>query len=76
MSCVIIGLVIVAILLFLCLFIGKWILNRRIRFIAKYIGVFCFQMKGAAVFDKTVLRCNHIVGIECFKKLKAMRSCP
>ena len=51
MSCVIISLVIVAILLFLCLFIGKWILNRRIRFIAKYIGVFCFQMKGAAVFD-------------------------
>ena len=25
--------------------------ERGIRFIAKYIGVFCFQMKGAAVFD-------------------------
>ena len=56
--------------------------ERSIRFIAKNIGIFCFQMKGAAVFDQTVLRCNHIVCIDCscFKKnkdiLKAMRSCP
>ena len=53
--------------------------ERRIRFIAKYIGTFCFQMKGAAVFDWTVLRCNHLLFIDCFKKnkdiLKAMRSC-
>ena len=39
MSCVIIVLVILA------------NPERSIRFIAKYIGIFCFQMKGAAVFD-------------------------
>ena len=29
---------------------------------------FCFKMKGAAVFDWTVLRCDHLVCMDCLKK--------
>lgn len=51
----------------------------QIQFIAKWICIFCFKMKGAAVFDWTVLHCDHLVCMDCFKKkkdfLKTMRSC-
>ena len=42
--------------------------ERQIQFIAKWICIFCFKMKGAAVFDWTVLRCDHLVCMDCFKK--------
>ena len=50
MSCVIIVLVIVAFFFYIyaCRKIDP---ERSIRFIAKYISIFCFQMKGGAVFD-------------------------
>ena len=52
---------------------------QRIRHMAKWICIFCFEMKGAAMFDWTVLRCNHLICIKCFEKhadfLKTMRSC-
>ena len=41
--------------------------ERQIQFIAKWICIFCFKMKGAAVFDWTVLRCDHLVCMDCFK---------
>ena len=41
---------------------------QRIRHMAKWICIFCFEMKGAAMFDWTVLRCNHLICIKCFKK--------
>ena len=44
--------------------------ERQIQFIAKWICIFCFKMKGAAVFDWTVLRCDHLVSMDCFKKNK------
>ena len=51
---------------------------QRIRPMAKWICIFCFEMKGAAMFDRTVLRCNHFICIKCFKKradfLNTMRS--
>ena len=51
---------------------------QRIRHLAKWICIFCFEMKGAAMFDWIVLRCNHLICIKCFKKhadfLKTMRS--
>ena len=53
--------------------------ERQIQFIAKWICIFCFTMKGAAVFDWTVLRCDHLVCMDCFKKnkdfLKTMGTC-
>ena len=52
---------------------------QRIRHIAKWVCIFCFEMKGTAIFDWTVLRCDHLACIKCFKKnvdfLKTMRSC-
>ena len=52
---------------------------QHIRHMAKWICIFCFEMKGAAMFVWTVLRCNHLICIKCFKKnadfLKTMRSC-
>ena len=44
--------------------------ERQIHFIAKWICIFCFEMKGAAVFDWTVLRCDHLVCMDCLKKNK------
>ena len=41
---------------------------QRIRHMAKWVCIFCFEMKGAAMFDWTVLRCNHLICIKCFKK--------
>ena len=41
---------------------------QRIRHMAKLVCIFCFKMKGAAMFDWTVLRCNHLICIKCFKK--------
>ena len=47
--------------------------------LAKWVCIFCFEMKDAAMFDWTVLRYNHLICIKCFKKnadfLKTMRSC-
>ena len=52
---------------------------QRIRHMAKWVCIFCFEMKGAAIFDWTTLRCDHLACIKCFKKnvdvLKTMRSC-
>ena len=46
---------------------------------AKWFCILCFAMKGAAIFDWTVLLCGHLVCIKCFKKnadfLKTMRTC-
>ena len=41
---------------------------QRIHHMAKWVCIFCFEMKGAAIFDWTVLRCDHLVCIKCFKK--------
>ena len=38
---------------------------QHIRHMAKWICIFCFEMKGAAMFDWTVLRCNHLICIKC-----------
>ena len=52
---------------------------QRIRHMAKWVCILCFEMKGAAIFDWTVLLCGHLVCIKCFKKnadfLKTMRTC-
>ena len=54
-------------------------MDQRTRHIAKWVCIFCFEMKGGAKFDWTVLRCDHLVCIRCFKEhaevLKTMRSC-
>ena len=46
---------------------------------AKWVCIFCFEMKGAAMFDWTVLRYDHLICIKYFKEhadlLKTMRSC-
>ena len=34
---------------------------QRIRHMAKWICILCFEMKGAATFDWTVLRCELLV---------------
>ena len=51
---------------------------QRIRHMAKWVCIFCFEMKGAAIFEWTVVRCDHLVCIKCFKKnadfLKTMRT--
>lgn len=77
-SCTIIVLVIVVIL-FCFLLVGNMDPERQIYFIAKWICIFYFKMKGAAVFEWTVLRCDHLVCMECFKKNKdfpkTIRSC-
>ena len=48
---------------------------QRIRHMAKWVCIFCFEM----IFDWTVLRCDHLLCIKCFKKnadfLKTMRTC-
>ena len=41
---------------------------QRIRHMVKWVCIFCFEMKGATIFDWTVLRCDHLVCIKCFKK--------
>ena len=41
---------------------------QHIRHMAKWVCIFCFEMKGAAIFDWTVLRCDHHVCIKWFKK--------
>ena len=41
---------------------------QHIHHMAKWVCIFCFEMKGAAIFDWTVLRCDHLVCIKCFKK--------
>ena len=47
--------------------------------LAKWVCIFCFEMKGAPIFDGTVLCCDHLVCIKCFKKnadfLKTMCTC-
>ena len=52
---------------------------QRICHMAKWVCIFCFEMKGAAIFDWTVLLCDHLVCIKCFKKnadfLKTMHTC-
>ena len=52
---------------------------QRIRHMAKWVCIFCFEMKGAAIFDWTVLGCDHLECFKCFKKiadfLKTMRTC-
>ena len=41
---------------------------QRIRHMVKWVCIFCFEMKGATIFDWTVLRCDHLVCTKCFKK--------
>ena len=52
---------------------------QRIHHMAKWICISCFEMTGPVVFDWTVLRCDHLVCIKCFKKNtdfpKTMRTC-
>ena len=52
---------------------------QHIHYMAKWVSIFCFEMKGAAMFDWTVLHCDHLICIRCFKEhadfLKTMRSC-
>ena len=38
---------------------------QHIHHMAKWICIFCFEMKGSVVFDWTVLRCDHLVCIKC-----------
>ena len=53
--------------------------SQRIRHMAKWVCILCFEMKGAAIFDWTVLLCGHLVCIKRFKKnadfLKTMKTC-
>ena len=52
---------------------------QHIHHMAKWICIFCFEMKGSLVFEWTVLRFDHLVCIKCFKNntdfLKTMRTC-
>ena len=41
---------------------------QHIRHMAKWVCIFCFEMKRAAIFDWTVLHCDNLVCIKCFKK--------
>ena len=53
--------------------------RQYIHHMAKWICISCFEMMGPVVFDWTVLQCDRLVCIKCFKKntefLKTMRTC-
>ena len=40
---------------------------KRVRRLAKWICVKCYQQKGSVVYDWAVFPCDHLICINCFK---------